>query len=205
MNGQQMVNLGLYRYGKPVNAPDARAEFLSFLNLAHQEFWQADDWPFKREEATLTIQSTVAQYDIPAGDIYWVADKTGLMLTYVPPRTFRTLYRPLTTTGTPTRYTVEGTVDGPPLARSVQLWLFPTPTVSAAGNGTISREIVLADLTDATGSVSLVPSIHHAVIVEWGLMLMAAQQNNELFQVYMANTDKGLEAMRRKYSLGDKR
>jgi hypothetical protein len=207
MTGKQMIDVGLLRHGKPVNESDARSEFLSFLNLAQQELWQADDWPFKREETTLTLVNGQNRYDIEAGEIFGAWNAAGVPLRFITPRTFRTLYRPLSVSGAPTRYTVDGqaVTEGPPLETKRSLFVFPTPNVASAGTAKLSREVVLADLTDHMNSVSRIPEAHHALLVEWGLLLMARQQNNPLVPAYGATVEQGLASMKAKYRVGEKR
>lgn len=210
MNTKEMIDIGLVRYGKPTETADARAEFLQFLNLAQRELWQAADWPFKREETTLSITQSTRRYVLPAsiGELYGVKSATSpYRMTYVPRRTYQALYEADTATGVPTRWTVIGRyISGSaPVVTQQILHIWPSPTLAAAGNGTLLAEVAITDLADSTTNESRVPDMHRSVIVSWALMLMSAQQKNEFAQVYKAETERALEAMKAKYGMDEVR
>jgi hypothetical protein len=208
MSALAMVDVGLDRYGRPQNDAVARAEFLRWLNAAQKLLWAADDWPFKKVARNLTLTNGVDRIVLDAAveAVLFVKDKNGLPLTWVEPRTFRTVYRTDPSTGAPLRYTVDERVvtaaaGGQPDKIQLALYVWPTPNAAAAGTGTVGTQEVLADLSDESTCESQIPDEERGTLLAWALELMAAQQKNEMAQVYAGERTGGLEAMRHRYGL----
>lgn len=207
MTSEQVVDLILYRWGKPSNTVNARAEALRWANVAQRLLWSLEDWPFKREETILALTNTTQSYEL-SNDTAFVLNMrnpSGETMDMVPADTFLSTYLPDATTGQPQVYSlVSRTISGSEQKHKLYVW--PTPvTAQGVGNATLYYEIALPDMTDSPSNYPRIPDAHRAVLATWALELYAAQQDNpQLTQTFAQERAESVAAMRRRYRLDRK-
>lgn len=168
---QEALNYLQERYGTATADTTARALLLKWFKQAAAEFWNAEDWWWKRQKADFTITEAVSEYTLDTGveSVLTLANGDLDPMNYVDARTFQHLYRPnAATTGTPDTWTFTER-DQTSGALKIEMW--PTPDATATGQ--IVQKVRDVTLSDSGSNKSRIPKEWIHCVINRALSIMA--------------------------------
>lgn len=170
----------------------------SWLNLAYQQLWCMDAWPFRKVKPTaVSVSAASTGIMTMPSDFHratGVYDVNGYPLRYLAPKAFSDVYVSNTQTGTPQDYTLYNNVVyiGPGPQQATTMSLAYLRRISRLVNGTTDTAGVMTDDAD----VPTFPSEYHYMLVFGAMSLGLRLENDPTYPSVDDSWQMSLQLMR---------
>ncbi len=195
MNGKQLVDYMLVRYGRPESDAEARAACLVWLQHAYRQLSGLRRWSWLRAYDNLSALDGQQVYVLPANvavvlDVY---NKAGEPLRKVYERNWRFFFQGDESAGAPLVWAM---LDRKRDEEQLRVGLWPKPGEADAGDYEYIYEPVEDAIADDEVTQYLMPANQRHVLADGALVEMSRNEGRlDMVDTYMSAYNNGLEAL----------